>query len=128
MREETGQSSKRSANIDLGQRTRKFALRIVRLYSSLPKSAAAQVIGKQILRSGTSVGAHYSEAKRAKSDRDFISKLEGGLQELEETAYWLDLLGDASIVSAEKLAPLRKETEELIAILVTIVKKVKAKR
>ena len=70
---------------DLRERTKQFALRIIRLYAALPKSTAAQVLGKQVLRSGTSVGAHYREAQRAKSDADFINKIEGGLQELEET-------------------------------------------
>ena len=65
---------------DLKNRTKAFALRIIRLYQALPKSGEAQVIGKQILRSGTSVGAHYREACRAKSPADFISKIEGGLQ------------------------------------------------
>ncbi len=62
---------------------------------ALPKTTEAQVLGKQVLRSGTSVGAHYREACRAKSNADFISKIEGGLQELEETVYWLELLADA---------------------------------
>ena len=76
-----------------------FALRIIKLYAALPKTTEAQVLGKQILRSGTSVGAHYREACRAKSDADFISKIEGALQELDETLYWLELLGAAKIVS-----------------------------
>src|SRR2546423_4056699 len=80
---------------DLRVRTKSFALRIIRLYAALPKTVEAQVIGKQLLRSGTSVGAHYREAQRAKSNADFISKIEGGLQELEETVYWLELLADA---------------------------------
>ena len=79
---------------DLGVRTKMFALQIIRLYSSLPKTTVAQVIGKQVLRSGTSVGAHYREARRAKSDADFINKIEGGLQELDETGYWLELLAE----------------------------------
>ena len=70
---------------DLRKRTKDFALRIIRLYSSLPSSTVAQVIGKQVLRSGTSVGAHYREAYRSRSDAEFISKIQGGLQELEET-------------------------------------------
>ena len=74
---------------DLKVRTKQFALRIIRVYSALPTTAVAQVIGKQILRSGTSVGAHYREAFRSRSDAEFISKLEGGLQELDETEYWL---------------------------------------
>ena len=88
---------------DLRVRTKDFALRIIRLYVSLPKTTEAQVLGKQVLRSGTSVGAHYREGQRAKSDADLISKMEGGLQELDETAYWLELLIGAGIVPAEKL-------------------------
>jgi four helix bundle protein len=72
---------------NLRNRTKGFALRVINLYVVLPKSLEAQVLGKQVLRSGTSVGAHYHEASRAKSDADFISKIEGGLQELEETVY-----------------------------------------
>jgi four helix bundle protein len=64
---------------DLGKRTKDFALRIIRMYAALPKTTEAQVIGKQVLRSGTSVGAHYREARRAKSDADFISEIEGAL-------------------------------------------------
>jgi four helix bundle protein len=80
-----------------------------------------------VLRSGTSVGAHYREGQRAKSDADFVNKMEGGLQELDETAYWLELLVESKIVSAEKLGPLQKETDELISIFVTIVNKMKKK-
>jgi four helix bundle protein len=111
----------KTQEIELRARTKNFALRIIRLYVSLPKTTEAQVIGKQLLRSGTSVGAHYREAQRAKSTADFISKLEGALQELDETAYWLELLGEAKIVPTDRLAPLVKETDELIAIFVTIV-------
>jgi four helix bundle protein len=113
---------------DLRERTRKFALRIIRLYVALPKTTEAQVIGKQMLRSGTSVGAHYREAHRGKSDPDFITKMEGGLQELDETAYGLELREEAGIVAPKRLKPLRDETNELIAIFVTIVKKMKSKR
>ncbi|MFH1268591.1 MAG: four helix bundle protein [Planctomycetota bacterium] len=104
-------------NRDLRERTKAFALRIIRLYSSLPKTTLAQVLGKQILRSGTSVGAHYREAHRARSTAEFISKIEGGLQELEETGYWLELLADSEVMPASRLANLRKEAEELTAIL-----------
>ena len=113
---------------DLQARTKVFALRIIRLYAALPKTTEAQVIGKQLLRSGTSVGAHYREAQRAKSDADFISKIESGLQELEETAYWLELLMESGIMTEERLKPLYIETEELTAIFVSIVKKIKSKR
>lgn len=113
---------------DLKKRTKRFALQIIRLYSSLPKTTEAQVLGKQVLRSGTSVGAHYREAQRAKSDADFINKMEGGLQELDESGYWLELLGEAGITPKDRLEPLLKEDDELIAIFVTIVTKVKNKR
>lgn len=110
---------------DLKVRTSEFALRIVRMYVSLPKTTEAQVLGKQVLRSGTSIGAHYREGHRAKSDADVISKFEGALQELDETEYWLDLLVRAEIVPLHKLEPLLKETNELTAIFVTIVTKIK---
>ena len=110
---------------DLKDRTSEFALRIIRMYVRLPKTTEAQVIGKQVLRSGTSVGAQYREGHRAKSDADVVNKFEGVLQELDETDYWLDLLVKAGIAPAEKLAPLIKETNELIAIFVTIVTKIK---
>ena len=113
---------------DLKERTRAFALRIVRLYAALPKTTEAQVIGKQVLRSGTSVGAHYREATRARSNAEFISKVEGGLMELEETSYWLELLTDAEIVSSDRLIPLRDEAEQLTAILVTCVKNGKQRK
>jgi four helix bundle protein len=88
------------------ERTKLFALRIIRLYSSLPKTTESQVIGKQVLRSGTSVGAHLREGKRSRSDAEMISKTEGALQELEETIYWLELLAAAGIVKAERLSEL----------------------
>jgi len=86
------------------------------------------VIGKQLLRSGTSVGAHYREGTRARSNAEFISKIEGGLQELEESMYWMELLIDALIIPEVKMAELLKEADELTAILVTCVKNAKEKR
>ncbi len=124
MNAESGRSTE-GRKIDLRLRTRSFALRIVRVYTSLPKVAEAQVLGKQLLRSGTSVGAHYHEATRARSNAEFISKLQGGLQELEETIYWLILLIDSEIVKREQLSGLGQEADELAAILVTSVKTVK---
>lgn len=114
--------------VDLRLRTKQFALQIIHLYQHLPKSGEAQVIGRQILRSGTSVGAQYREACRAKSQADFISKMEGCLQELDETAYWLELLLEANIVPAPRLENLQKETEELTAIFVASIETAKAKR
>ena len=112
---------------DLRVRTKFFALRVVKVFSSLPKTTEAQVMGKQVLRSGTSVGAHYREACRARSTWEFISKIEGGLQELEETVYWLELLVEAGIVNEERLKPLLQEADELIAILVSSVKRAKTR-
>ncbi len=112
---------------DLRARTKAFALRIIKLYSAVPKTTEAQVLGKQVLRSGTSVGAHYHEACRAKSNADFISKLEGGLQELDETTYWLDLIVEADILTSDRLQSLLREANELTSMFVTIVKNVKIK-
>jgi four helix bundle protein len=103
---------------DLKNRTKRYALRMIKLYQGLPKSGEAQVLGKQILRSGTSVGAQYREACRAKSPADFISKMERSLQELDETGYWLELLAESGIVTANQLADLQKENNELTAIFV----------
>jgi four helix bundle protein len=118
----------RQANKDLRERTKAFALRIIRIFGALPRSSAADVIGRQVLRSGTSVGAHYREACRSRSVAEFISKMEGGIQELDETAYWLELLADGGIVVPKKLAELRQETDELIAIFTASVKTAKKNR
>jgi four helix bundle protein len=121
MNDERGVSKKH----DLRMRTRSFALRIVRLYTSLPKTAEAQILGKQLLRSGTSVGAHYHEATRSRSNAEFISKIEAGMQELEETVYWLNLLIDSGIVKKAQVSELCDEADELMAIFVASVKTVK---
>lgn len=125
MRTEEIQKEKQGA--DLRERTKGFALRIIRLYTALPKTTEAQVLGKQLLRSGTSVGAHYREAYRSRSDAEYIAKIEGGLQELEETAYWMELLCDAKIVPPDRLTELLDETHQLTAILVTCSKSAKSR-
>ena len=76
---------------DLRKRTKRFALRVIKVYESLPRSGSAQVLAYQLLRSGTSVGANFREAHRARSDAEFLSKVGDSLQELEETTYWLEL-------------------------------------
>ncbi len=113
---------------DLRARTKAFALRIIRLYVSLPKSEAAQVIGRQVLKSGTSPGAHYREAYPSRSNAEFVSKIGGALQELDETVYWLELLVEAGIVAARRLADLLKEADELIAIFTASVKSAKQEK
>jgi len=112
-------------NQDLRERTTEFALRIIKMFSSLPKTAEARVMGKQVLRSGTSVGANYREAHRARSKAEFISCAGISLKEIEETAYWLELLVKSGVVGETLMLPLRKECDELIAIFVTILRKAK---
>ena len=98
----------------LQERTKQFALSIIRTFSTIPKTTEAQILGKQLLRSGTLVGANYREAYRGRSKAEFISKCGDSLRELEETAYWLELLVDAKIVPTETLSALRKECDELL--------------
>lgn len=112
---------------DLCERTKKYALRIIRVYTRLPKSTEAQVIGRQLLRSGTSVGANYREAFRARSTAEFVAKLGIYLQELDETAYWLELLIEAEIFTQTKCAELQDETNQLLAIFTSISKKTKGR-
>lgn len=105
-------------------RTTRFALAIINLCSELPKTMPAQ----QILCSGTSVGAQYREAKRAKSIADFISKIEGATQEIEETSYWLELLTGSAIVATKRAAPLVTEAGELTAMLAASAKTAKRRK
>ena len=111
---------------DLRDRTKKYAGRVIRLYISLPKQREeVKVLGKQLLRSGTSVAAHAREASRARSDAELCSKLGGLLQEADESALWLELLRDDCHINDESLSSLLTETDELIAIFTTIVARVK---
>ena len=111
---------------DLKPRTKAFALRVIRMYSKLTKNdTVAQVLGKQVLRSGTSVGANYREASRGRSKAEFISKIGDCLKEIEESEYWLELLVESGCVSNSKMADLLDETRQLIAIFTTIDKKSK---
>jgi four helix bundle protein len=114
-------------NEDLRNRTKNFALRIIKLYASLPRVAVAQTLGKQLLRSGTSVGANYREACRARSNAEFVSKLGESLKELEETSYWLELLGDSATIPPQRLSLLSDETSQLIAIFTSISKKARGR-
>ncbi len=110
---------------DLRERTKGFAILVVRFYSNLPKSIEAQVMGKQVLRSGTSVGANYREACRARSKAKFIAKVGDCLKELDESSYWFELLEETGTVASASLEPLHKECNELLAIFTTIAKKCK---
>lgn len=100
----------------LRDRTKKFAIRIVKLYQALPEVGAGQIIGKQLLRSGTSVGANYRAACRARSRAEFISKLGVVVEEADEPMYWLELLTESRTVPEAKLELLKTEAKELTAI------------
>jgi len=110
-----------SSRPPLMRRTMDFALRIIRLFAALPKSTESKVIGNQLLRSGTSVGANLREASRARSKPEFISKMEIALMEIEETEYWLELMGEAKIIPVKRLESIMDEARQLNRILTTIV-------
>ena len=100
----------------------------MRIFIELPRAREeVRILGRQLLRSGTSVGAHLREASRARSDAEFCSKLEGTLQELDETQLWIELLRDDCGIGAQGLEELHHEANELIAVLVTMVNRTKAK-
>jgi four helix bundle protein len=101
---------------DLKDRTKKFALEIIRIVKLIPKNQEGRVIGNQILRSGTSVGANYRSACRARSKADFISKIGIVEEEADETCYWLELMTDSGLVATEIVDPVLKEANELTAI------------
>src|SRR5688572_20001475 len=109
---------------DLRERTLQLGLRVIKVCDALPRKRGATVIANQLVRSGTAVGAHFRESVRARSDAEIVSKLESALQEIDETDYWLELIVRSKFIAEQNLAPLRKEVDELTAILVTCVKKV----
>jgi len=111
---------------ELRLRTKKYASQTIRFYTKLPLvREEVKVLGKQLLRSGTSVASHAREASRARSDSEFCSKLDGLLQEADESQLWLELLRDDCAISNEQLDNLLRETNELLAIFVTIVSKLR---
>jgi len=103
---------------DLKQRTKQFALSIIRLCRTLPASDEARILRKQILRSGTSIGANYRAACRARSKAEFIAKLGIVLEESDETVFWLELMEEAGVGNRDKIQPLVKEADELTSIFV----------
>lgn len=103
---------------DLKDRTKQFALRVMRLYRALPRREDTRVVGRQLLRSGTSVGANYRAACRARSKAEFLAKLGIVLEEADETVYWLELLQESNIMSPQELGPLVQEARELTSIFV----------
>ena len=110
------------------QRTRSYAAGIIRLYVKLPKaSEEVRVLGKQLLKSGTSVAAHVREASRARSEAEFVSKLGGALQEADESSLWLELLREECGIEPVLTEPLENESSELMAIFTTIINRTKGK-
>jgi four helix bundle protein len=101
---------------ELKDRTKQFAVRVVKLFKALPRRDEARVIGRQLLRSGTSVGANYRAVCRARSRKEFVSKIGVVVEEADETVFWLELLVACEIVSARRLSALLQEAEELLAI------------
>lgn len=112
---------------DLIQRTQEFALRVTRVFTALPKDPVSQVMGKQLLRAGTSVGANYRSACRGKSPKDFIAKMAIVEEEADESAYWMELMIKAGVAPSDNLAPLLREAHELTAIAVASKKTARAR-
>lgn len=107
---------------EMKQRTKRFGLEVIRLVESLPKTRTADVIGRQLLRAGTSVGANYRAACRGRSKADFISKAGIVIEEADESIYWMELLQEARLAPEIRSKELMKEADELVAILTASVK------
>jgi four helix bundle protein len=113
---------------ELEERTKKFAVRIVKAVAGFPKMADGQIIGRQLLKAGTSIGANYREANRAESRDDFIHKIGIAEKEAAETIYWLEICQETKLGNKEIIDGLHKEAGELLAILITIGRKTKLSR
>jgi four helix bundle protein len=113
---------------DFKRRTKEFALRIIRLVESLPNTRTANTIGNQLIRCGTSVGANYRAAARARSDADFIAKMGIVEEEADESMFWMELLGETGIVKQELLDNLLQEANEIIAMTVASINTARGKK
>ena len=102
---------------ELKLRFRKYSARIIKMVDKLPNTISGRAIGSQIVRSGTSPGANYRAACRAKSDKDFINKLKIVEEEVDETGYWIEVISDSELIKPELLLEIQKETKELLAII-----------
>ena len=109
-------------NRELQQRTKGFALRVISLVEELPRGRTADVVGGQLLRAGTSVGANYRAACRAKSPADFISKMGTVEEETDECLFWMELLVEAGLIDAQRLQDLMNEANEILAMTVSSIK------
>ena len=111
---------------ELKYRTKQFGLRVIHLVEALPSTRTANVIGNQLLRAGTSVGANYRSACRGRSKPDFISKVGIAIEEADESLYWMEMLMEAGLVAEDRVSDLMKEANELVAILTSSVKTARA--
>ena len=102
---------------ELKQRTKQFALRVMKLAGSLPRNFVARIIGSQLVRAGTSVGANYRAACRARSQAEFVAKLGIVEEETDESSYWMELIMEAKIIAPERIQPLLAEANEILAII-----------
>jgi len=109
------------------ERTKKFALRVIRLVEALPKGRVADVLGTQLLRAGTSVGANYRAACRAKSRAHVLSKLGDVEEEADESGYWMELIAEAGLMAQSRMAALMKEADEIVAMTVASIKTLRRK-
>jgi four helix bundle protein len=114
--------------VDLKERTKAFALRVIAMFASLPKTDVARVLGKQLLRSGTSIGANCREADEGRTKAEFISKMGDSLREISETQYWLELLVESKTVKSAKMASLLDEAQQLKLIFSAIIRKARGEK
>ena len=128
MDEGNGLGPKLTAARDLKLRTKQFALRVIQVFRALPREETARVLGRQLLRAGTSVAANYRAACRARSRREFIAKIGIVIEESDETAFWIELLSDAGLMKAAKLSNLATEAAELTAIFAASYRTAKDKK
>lgn len=109
-------------------RTRTFAIRVIRLEEALPKNQTAKVIGNQLLRCGTSVGANYRASCRAKSPADFIAKMAIVEEECDESIYWMELIAEAGLMNEKRLTDLKNEANEILSMVVASIKTARSRK
>jgi len=112
---------------EMKQRTKQFGLRAIRLAAALPKDRAADVIGRQLIRAATSVGANYRAACRSRSNADFSARMGIVEEEADESLYWMEIVADAGLLAKSRLEELKKEGEEILRMVVASIRTVKAK-
>ena len=113
---------------ELLQRTKAYALRVIKAVQALPRSDVGDVLGRQLLRSGTSVGANYRAACRAKSTADFLNKLKIVEEECDESLYWMELLVESELMSLNRMETLMREGDEILSIMIAAIKTTRASR